>query len=168
MLHDPVRDHWTWRSEPRPGGDAVVFDVDGVLADAAHRQDVLFSGPGRRKNWKAFFEAAGDDAVIEEVARLTELIDPTLCVVLLTARPTSIQRTTIDWLQQHGLRWDVLVMRPDGDYRSSPDAKRMAVHELRAAGFDLKLAFDDDRRNVDMFHDEGIPCIYIHSGYYEA
>ena len=168
MIPDPVRDHWMWRSEPHAGGEAVVFDVDGVLADATHRQDVLFGGPGRRKNWKAFFEMAGDDAVIEEVARLTELIDPTMCIVLLTARPTSIQRTTIDWLQQHGLRWDVLVMRPEGDYRSSPDAKRMAVVELRSAGFELKLAFDDDRRNVDMFHDEGIPCIYIHSGYYEA
>ena len=47
-------------------------------------------------------------------------------------------------------------MRPDGDYRSSPDAKRMAVRELRTQGFDPRLAFDDDRRNVDMFHAEGI------------
>jgi len=160
--------HWRWRGAPHDGGAAVVFDIDGVLADATHRQDVLFSGPGRRKNWKAFFELAGDDAVIEEVARVTELLDPDLCVVLLTARPTTIQDVTLGWLAEHDLRWDVLVMRPEGDFRSSPDAKRMAVHELRAAGFDLRLAFDDDRRNVDMFHDEGIPCIYIHSGYYEA
>ena len=160
--------HWSWRTKPHEGGPAVVFDIDGVLADATHRQDVLFAGTGRRRNWKAFFQLAGDDAVIEEVARLTELLDPTLCIVLLTARPTSIQDLTIGWLGEHDLRWDLLVMRPEGDYRSSPDAKRMAVHELRSHGFDLRLAFDDDRRNVDMFHDEGIPCIYIHSGYYEA
>jgi hypothetical protein len=159
--------NWRWRGSPHEGGPAVVFDIDGVLADAGHRQDILFSG-GKRKNWKAFFDAAGDDAVIEEVARATELFDRDLCVVLLTARPTTIQRITVTWLQQHDLRWDLLVMRPEGDFRSSPEAKRLAVHELRAAGFDLRLAFDDDRRNVDMFHDEGIPCIYIHSGYYEA
>jgi hypothetical protein len=159
--------NWRWRGTPHEGGPAVVFDIDGVLADAGHRQDILDSG-GRRKNWKAFFAAAGDDAVIEEVARATELMDPDLCVVLLTARPTTIQRITLTWLQQHDLRWDLLVMRPEGDFRSSPEAKRLAVHELRAEGFDLRLAFDDDRRNVDMFHDEGIPCIYIHSGYYEA
>jgi hypothetical protein len=145
----------------------VVFDIDGVLADAAGRQHLLF-GQGGRKNWKAFFEAAGDDALIEEVARLTELLDPELCVVLLTARPTTIQNVTSTWLGQHDVRWDLLVMRSAGDFRASPDAKRMAVQELREAGFDLQLAFDDDRRNVDMFHDEGIPCIYIHSGYYEA
>ena len=158
---------WHWRARPREGGPAVVFDIDGVLANADHRQEILFSG-GRRKNWKAFFAAAGEDAVIAEVARATELMDRDLCIVLLTARPTTIQRTTITWLLQHDLRWDLLVMRPEGDFRSSPEAKRFAVHELRAAGFDLRLAFDDDRRNVDMFHDEGIPCIYIHSGYYEA
>jgi hypothetical protein len=146
----------------------VVFDIDGVLADAAHRQDVLFSGGGKRKNWKAFFELAGDDAVIDELARVTELLDPTLCIVLLTARPTTIQDLTIEWLERHGLRWDLLVMRPDGDFRPSPDAKQLAVQALRTEGFDLRLAFDDDRRNVDMFHAEGVPCVYIHSGYYES
>ncbi|NJO55968.1 MAG: hypothetical protein HC834_05945 [Rhodospirillales bacterium] len=33
--------------------------------------------------------------------------------------------------------------------------------------FDLRLAFEDDPRNVSMFHAQGVPCIYIHSGYYE-
>jgi hypothetical protein len=145
-----------------------VFDLDGVLADAAHRQEVLLSGPGQRKNWSAFFALAGDDAVIAEVARVLELLDPVLCVVLLTARPTTICDLTIEWLRRHELRWDLLVMRPEGDFRPSPDAKRLAVHDLLGAGFDLQLAFDDDRRNVDMFHEEGVPCVYIHSGYYEA
>jgi hypothetical protein len=164
-LSEPY-DTWRWRAGPVEPGPCVVFDVDGVLANADHRQDVLFAG-GKRKNWKAFFAAAGDDALIEEVARLTTLIDPKLKVVLLTARPTSNRAITLTWLAQQDLRWDLLVMRPDGDFRSSPEAKRLAVTELRDQGFDPQLAFDDDRRNVDMFHDEGIPCIYIHSGYYE-
>ncbi len=42
-----------------------------------------------------------------------------------------------------------------------------AVWELRTYGFELRLAFEDDRRNREMFHSEGVPCIYIHSGYYE-
>jgi hypothetical protein len=29
------------------------------------------------------------------------------------------------------------------------------------------LSFEDDRRNVAMFHDEGVPTVYIHSGYYD-
>ena len=52
-------------------------------------------------------------------------------------------------------------MRPEGEFAPSPEAKRDAVHELRDYGFDLRLAFEDDRRNVDMFHSEGIP-VHLH------
>jgi hypothetical protein len=156
-------EHWRWRDGPRGAGATVVFDLDGVLSNASSRQHYL---DRPRRDWRAFFDAAGDDALIEEVARLTELLDPGLCVVLLTARPLRIQDRTLDWLERHELRWDLLVMRPDGDYVPSSSFKRSTVLELRQNGFDLRLAFEDDRRNVDMFHAEGVPCIYIHSGYY--
>jgi hypothetical protein len=58
-------------------------------------------------------------------------------------------------------------MRDYGDYEAASQFKRRSVHELRAHGFDLRLAFEDDRRNVSMFHAEGVPCVYIHSGYYD-
>ena len=57
-------------------------------------------------------------------------------------------------------------MRDWGDYMAAPSFKRLTVHQLRDYGFDLRLAFEDDQRNVDMFHDEGVPCVYIHSGYH--
>jgi hypothetical protein len=160
--------HWTWRDGEVEGGPAVVFDLDGVLANGDHRQHLLNPTGGRKKDWQTFFSKAGGDALIAEVASLTILLDPALHRVLLTARPTTIQQLTLDWLSEHSIRWDLLVMRPDREFSPSPVAKRHAVRELRAHGFELLLAFDDDRRNVDMFHDEGIPCIYIHSGYYEA
>ena len=52
-------------------------------------------------------------------------------------------------------------MRDDGDFRPSPEAKRDAVRALRGVGFDLRLAVDDDPRNVAMFQAEGIPCLEI-------
>ena len=162
-----MREHWSWHDGEVEAGPAVVFDLDGVLANGDHRQHLL-STDGGRKDWKTFFARAGDDAIIDEVARLTLLIDRDVARVLLTARPTTIQAITLEWLGRHQLAWDLLVMRPEGRYEPSPDAKRTAVRELRDYGFELLLAFDDDRRNVDMFHAEGIPCIYLHSGYYEA
>ena len=162
-----VPPHWTWHDGELEAGPAVVFDLDGVLANGDHRQHLLDPARGR-KDWKTFFSRAGDDLLVEEVARLTLLIDHTLTRVLLTARPTSIQDITLAWLDRFQLAWDLLVMRPEGTYAPSPVAKKAAVDELRAYGFDVLLAFDDDRRNVDMFHAEGIPCIYIHSGYYET
>jgi beta-phosphoglucomutase-like phosphatase (HAD superfamily) len=146
----------------------VLFDLDGVLANGDHRQHLLNPKPGGRKDWKSFFAKAGDDLLIEEVAALTVLLDPSLQRILLTARPTSIQDITIEWLSRFSVRWDLLVMRRDGDFSPSPEAKRHAVEQLRDHGFQVLLAFDDDQRNVDMFRSEGIRCVYIHSGYYEV
>jgi beta-phosphoglucomutase-like phosphatase (HAD superfamily) len=158
-----VPDSWRWRADVIEAGPAVIVDLDGTLSDAAGRQHFL---ERPRSDWQAFFDACGDDPVIAEVARLLELLDRDLTIVLLTARPVRIRDLTLAWLARYGLRWDLLVMRATRDFRSSPDAKRVAVHDLRDHGFDLRIAFDDDPRNVEMFHGEGIPCVYLHSGYY--
>lgn len=138
--------------------------MDGVLSDAAGRQHHL-ARPGR--DWDAFFAAVGEDELIAEVARLLEVVDPTLHIVLLTARPIRVQAQTVEWLMRHDLRWDLLVMRDLGDYGAAREFKRDAVGDLRSYGFELRLAFEDDQRNVEMFHRQGVPCIYIHSGYYD-
>ena len=155
---------WRWRDGPVGPGPAVVFDMDGVLSNATGRQHHL-TRP--RRDWDAFFAAVGEDDLIAEVARLLEVIDPTLWIVLLTARPIRVQDQTLAWLARHDLRWDLLVMREHGDYGAAREFKRDAVGDLRSYGFELRLAFEDDRRNVEMFHRQGVPCVYIHSGYYE-
>jgi phosphoglycolate phosphatase-like HAD superfamily hydrolase len=155
---------WWWRHDVLPGGRAVVFDLDGVLSDAASRQHFL---EGRWRDWDSFFEACGDDPLIEEVAQLLELLDPSLVVVLLTARPARVHPQTLAWLHRYRLRWDLLIMRDYSDYEPARDFKRAVVRDLKSAGFDLALSFEDDRRNVAMFREEGVPSMYIHSGYYD-
>ncbi len=156
--------NWRWRAAPRAPGRAVVFDIDGVLSDATSRQHFIERG---RRGWTAFFEACGDDPVIEEVARLLELMDGSLVVVLLTGRPLRVRPQTLAWLGRYGVRWDLLVMRDGGDYAQVSDFKRRAVAALRAYGLELRLTLEDDPANHAMFVDEGVPCVYIHSGYYE-
>lgn len=156
-------DNWAWRDGRVDAGPTVVFDLDGVLSDATRRQHYL---EWPRRDWETFFEECGEDELIAEVARVLECLDSELRVVLLTARPIRVQRQTVGWLKRYDLRWDLLVMRDWGDYMAAPSFKRLTVHELRDYGFELRLAFEDDQRNVDMFHDEGVPCVYIHSGYH--
>jgi len=143
-----------------------VFDMDGVLSDATGRQHFL-DGTSGRKDWRAFFAASGDDPLIEDVHRLLALLDTSLTIVLLTARPTTVREQTLAWLDRYGVRWDLLVMRPERQYQPALDFKGAMVTALRTAGLDLQIAFEDDRRNVAMFREAGVPCVYIHSGYYE-
>ena len=156
--------HWTWRAGPVGPGPAAVIDIDGVLSDAVSRQHYLESP---RRDWRAFFDACGDDPVIEEVKVLLDLLDRDLLIVLLTARPERVHPLTEAWLAHYEIRWDLLIMRGWGDYEVARDFKQSTVWELREAGFELRLAIEDDRRNVEMFRAEGIPCLYKHSGYYD-
>jgi len=160
----PAPPNWYWRRGPLPPGPAVVFDIDGVLSDASSRQHFLDHG---RRDWRAFFEACGDDPLIEEIARLLELLDASLSVVLVTGRPLRVRPQTLAWLERYQLRWDLLVMRDRGDTGPVSAYKRRTVEALRAHGLDLRLALEDDPANHAMFVEEGVPCVYIHSGYYQ-
>jgi phosphoglycolate phosphatase-like HAD superfamily hydrolase len=157
---DP-HENWHWREARLSPRDAVIFDIDGVLADAAGRQHYLDWG-----DWKSFFDAVSDDPIIEEIERLLELLDQSLAVVLVTGRPRRVQSPTVAWLERYKLRWDLLVMREYGDYSGVDRFKRETLHDLVRHGFDVRLALDDDPKNHAMYVSEGVPCIYIHSGYY--
>ena len=161
---DPVPEHWIWRHGAVAPGDAVVFDIDGVLSDAANRQHYLESP---RRDWEGFFDACGDDSVIEEVKALVDLLDPALRVVLLTGRPLRVHQLTEAWLRRYVIRWGLLVMRPWGGYAAARHFKRHAISELRQHGLVPRLAFEDDPRNAEMFRAEGVHCVYLHSGYYD-
>ena len=160
--------HWRWRETPADPGPAVIFDIDGVLSDATGRQHFLQPDTGGKKNWRGFFDACGEDPLLEDVAALVDVVDQGVVVVLLTARPVRVQPHTLEWMERHRLRWDLLVMRNSGNYTHSPEFKRLTVKELRERGFEIKVAFEDDQRNIDMFRSEGVPCVYIHSGYYDV
>jgi hypothetical protein len=137
-----------------------------VLSDAAGRQHFLDGSDGPQ-DWRAFFAASGDDPLIEDVHVLLSLLDPALAIVLLTARPMTVQPQTLAWLERYEVRWDLLVMRPVRAYQPAVTFKGAMVDALRDAGLELQIAFEDDRRNVEMFRAAGVPCVYIHSGYYE-
>lgn len=150
-----------------PPGPVLVVDVDGVLSDASGRQHLLDGVP---RQWEAFFEASVDDSPVSEGVGLIRALatgDRYRTTVLLTARPARLADITMAWMDRHDVAWDLLVMRVDDDQRSSPDVKREAVVELRATGHEPTLAVDDDPRNAEMYRSEGIPVVYVHSGYYD-
>ena len=66
-----VPPNWSWRSDPVVPAPVVVVNLDGVLSDAARRQHFL-EGPVR--DWRGFFDACGEDPIIEETKVLLHLL----------------------------------------------------------------------------------------------
>ena len=160
---ESIFSNWLYRDEDAISSEAVIFDIDGVLADASARQHFV---RGSQPDWEGFFNACNDDPLIDEVAELLKVIDGKFSVVLLTGRPLSVQEKTRNWIEHHGIRWDLLIMRNSGDYAAARNFKRGEIVKLRSQGMTLRLGFEDDARNVEMFTEEKVPCVYLHSGYY--
>ncbi len=156
-------DNWWWRGDPVNGGRCVIVDVDGVLADATHRQHLVTGG---RRRWDEFFEMCDRDALIEPTKITLDLMASDLTIVLLTARPEWVMPETRAWMERFAIRWDLLIMRDYGDYSAARDFKHFVVADLRSRGFVPLLALDDDPRNVAMFERANVPCAYVHSGYH--
>ena len=147
--------------------DVLVFDLDGVLADAAHRQHFLHLA---EPDWEGFYAGVQADAPLASGSALAAATHPDLPIVILTGRIDGVAAVTIDWLQAHAVRWDLLICRPPDDSDAvthAVDYKRTEVHRLREAGLRPVLAVDDNRRIVEMYEELGIPALYLPSGYYD-
>lgn len=155
---------WTWHTGEVDPGQIVLVDMDGVISNAWHRQHFL---SGTSRDWKGFFNSARDDEPILSGITLLDLLGDSAVVALVTARPDSILDDTVAWLREYDVRWELLIMRGRADHGPAPEMKRLAVQELRDAGYDPVLAIDDHEENIAMYEEEEIAAIYMHSGYYE-
>lgn len=159
--------NWYLRDGAPSGGPLVIFDLDGVISNASHRQHFL---RGARKDWRGFFTDASLDPPYETGLALTASVDDDHAVAILTARPHYVADVTRGWLAANEVRHDLLILRPRrgrGSGGPSADFKRHELHRLRAAGFEITLAIDDDERIIEMYRSEDIFALYVHSGYYE-
>ena len=130
------------RDDARP---LAVFDLDGTLADTAHRQHYL---EGPRRNWDAFFSAAPDDPPLPEGVRLVVSSAEECEVVYLTGRPERCRQDTVAWLARQGLPEGRLHMRRNDDRRP---ARRTKLEILKRMGRDreVRLLVDDDELVCD-------------------
>ncbi len=170
--------NWFWHSEKEAKREAkrvVIFDMDGVLADATHRQHYL---RGDRWDWPGFFSAIGQDPPLRAGMGMLATVkaSPDHVATILTARPHYIAEESLHWLAEHGKTHgtaygaepDLMITRaPDTERISSVKFKRAEVARLREAGYSIDAAIDDDQNIIDMYLEEGINALYLHSGYYE-
>jgi hypothetical protein len=125
--------------------DVAVFDVDGVLADVSHRRHFLAG----RRDWTAFFAAAGDDEPLAtgiELARAAR--ERSLDLVYLSGRPERLRAVTIDWCRRFDVPEGRLLLRPDRDRSPATDLKLRLLRQLTTA-HRVVFFVDDDTEVVD-------------------
>lgn len=119
----------------------VIVDIDHTISDARWRDDLI-------GNWDEYYLAGDEDKPIKEMIHLLqslELAGHTL--IGLTGRPEKWRQLTVSWLFRHGVPFDEVLMRPDDDFRKSPDLKIALLTEwLDNSETDVLLI--DDREDI--------------------
>ncbi|GAA0315972.1 hypothetical protein GCM10009087_28070 [Sphingomonas oligophenolica] len=143
---------------------AVIFDIDGTLADVEHRLHHLDGD----KDWIAFFRDMQDDKPIEPIAELARLLHKAVeakhgleAVLIVTARPDreDWRRTTLDWLDVHAIPYDRIYFRPEGDTRQDHLVKAEILQRILEDGYEPVLVIDDRPQVVKMWRDHGITTL---------
>jgi predicted kinase len=143
---------------------AIIFDIDGTLADVSHRLHHLAG----QKDWAAFHGAMADDAPVEAIAELARLMHKAAAaghgvdaVLIVTARHDDprYERMTREWLDRHDILFDRLYMRRDSDLRADHVVKANILQRILDDGYEPILAVDDRPDVVRMWRDHGITTL---------
>lgn len=145
-----------------PMGRPIVFDIDGTLADIAHRRHYVASKP---KNWKAFNAGMANDLVNYEIRFLLKTFwDLGHTIILCSGRESAMRDVTEEWLFQHEIPFTKLLMRPHGDFRADNFVKVELLAQIRAEYGEPYLWFDDRNQVVDAIRAEGVRVLQVAPG----
>lgn len=137
----------------------AIFDLDGTLCDNSHREHLA-----KNKEWDAFNAACHLDTIHPHIEAILRGLAATHLIVLMTGRDSKYMDVTRQWLNDHEIPYDFLLMRPSNTFH-------IADHDLKWAManqfFDVKnvaMVFEDRKRVVDMWREHGVPCLQVAPG----
>jgi phosphoglycolate phosphatase-like HAD superfamily hydrolase len=147
-----------------PGKKFIVFDLDGTIALDAHRAVHLKTEP---KDWALYFSLCESDIPALHVIEVLRELSYSNHVEIWSGRSDQVRRETMRWLDTHIFKEclvDEVRLRSAGDFTHDDELKRKWLHEARAEGREVLMAFEDRARVVAMWRAEGVPCFQVAEG----
>lgn len=134
--------------------NAYVFDIDGTLALMDGRSPYDYS-------------KVDTDILNYNIAMIARILYSTgLPILVVSGRPDSCAKDTIEWLRNNGIPFTRLAMRREGDTRSDEIVKREIYENLIKPEYNVLAVFDDRNRVVDMWRSLGLTCLQVNYGFF--
>lgn len=136
---------------------AIIFDIDGTLANNSARQKILVEN---KNNWKSFFETMGDDAPNKSIVELFNVFKKTgkYKMLIVSARPDNYHKLTEQWLTWNYIEYDELFLRKEKDHRQDYSVKYDILQKIRK-NYDVRFVIDDRSSVVKMWREQGLTCL---------
>lgn len=144
----------------------VIFDLDGTLALIDKRRALAAKSDGKI-NWKTFFDPKNiqldkPNVAVIEMAKMLKKQGHS--VVIFSGRDSISRKETIEWLNQFGVPFDVLKMRPEGSFTPDDVLKQHWLDQLFPDKSDVLCVFDDRDKVVKMWRENGLTCFQVNYG----
>jgi len=144
---------------------AVIFDMDGTLADVSSiRHHLTKYDEGRRRIIKHFNRFHAESVSVPphnhvlNAAQVAHMLGHE--VLIVTARKHMWRHHTAWWLAIHNVPRDDLMMRSDDDNRKDYEVKRDMLDTLRKA-YDIIHAWDDNPNIIKLWQENNIPTTIV-------
>ena len=145
--------------------DAVIFDMDGTLANVSSIRHYLRRyDESKSRNIKDFnaFHAESVNVPahshVVNAAQMAHMLGH--AVLIVTARRHMWRNHTAWWLAMHDVPSDMLMMRNDNDNRQDYEVKRDMLATIRKA-YNVIHAWDDNPSIVRLWNEHDIPVSVV-------
>lgn len=131
---------------------AIIFDIDGTLADFQHRRHHVEKTP---KDWKAFFADMHSDKPLP-TASIARAMNQDYTIIMVTGREEIHRLPTIEWLRSNYIPCDELYMRPNKNRQDDDIVKRDIYIKHIEPYYDVRMVFEDRKRIKRMWVELGL------------
>ena len=144
---------------------AVIFDMDGTLADVRGIRHHIVPPTPKPKGWYKDFHAfhansvdcPPNRAVVDHAIRASLLGN---AILIVTARRAMYRNPTAWFLAINGVPSDALYMRGDKDGRPDYEVKKDILASIRTR-YNVIHAVDDNPAVIALWQEEGIPTTIV-------
>lgn len=138
---------------------AIICDMDATLC---------LNTSGRPFYGEGAAEGMEKDEPINEIINLVKAY----CnfhnakLIILTGREDTLEsrEATENWIEDHLLSPDMVLMRPKGDYSAGPDCKKKLYEKYVKDKYYVPIVLEDSTKCVRMWRDLGITCLQPNDG----
>ncbi|UVF61250.1 polynucleotide kinase [Mycobacterium phage DuncansLeg] len=145
--------------------EAIIVDIDGTLAQMAGRSPYDYS--------QVHTDTVDEQIrwLVNEIWHRAETPDGRVVdVLIVSGRDDECREATEKWLNDHGIKFDALHMRPTGSVDNH--GNKLPDYLIKSALFDkhirgkynVRFVLDDRNQVVDLWRSLGLKCLQVQPG----